>query len=86
MFIIGWEITKKIDNKQNVYARHFSGSKVNYMNDYIRESNPRQIIFHVGTNDLPLEKDPNSIAQSIIRLAKSVVTDNRDVIVSSIIL
>ena len=32
----------------------------------------------------PLDKDPNSTAQSIIRLAKSVVTDNRDVTVSSI--
>ena len=79
------EITKKIDNKQNVYARHFSGSKVNCMNDYIRETNPRQIIFHVGTNDLSLEKDPNSVAQSIIISAKSVMTDNRDVIASSII-
>ena len=51
----------------------------------IRESNPGHIIFHVGTNDPPLDKGPNSVAQSIIRLAKSVVTDNRDVTVSSII-
>ena len=79
--IRGWEITRKLENKQNIYTRHFSGSKVNYMNDvklYIRESNPSQTIFHVGTNDLPLDKYPNSIA-------KSVVIDNCDVIVSSII-
>ena len=38
-----------------------------------------------GPNDLPLDKDQNSIAQSIIKLTKSVVTDNRDVTVSSII-
>ena len=87
-FIQEWKITKKIGNKQNVYVRHFSGSKVNCMDNYvklcIRENNPGHIIFHVGTNDFPLDKDPNSIAQSIIRLAKCVVTDNRDVTVPSI--
>ena len=59
------------------------------MNDYvepcIREGHPGHIIFNVGANNLPLEKDPNGIAQSIIRLAKSVVTENRDVTVSSTI-
>ena len=58
------------------------------MNDYIkpciRESTPDHIIFYVGINNLPLNKDPNNIAQLIIRLAKSVVTDNRDVTVSNI--
>ena len=60
---------KKLDNKQNFYVRDFSGSKVNCMNDYvkpcIRESKPGHIIFHVGTNDLPSDKDPNSTAHSI---------------------
>ena len=56
-----------------------------YVKPCIRENNPGHIIFHGGTNDLPLDKDPNSITQLIIRLAKSVVKDNRNVTVSSVI-
>ena len=46
----------------------FAVSHVNCMNDYVksctRESDPGHIIFNVGTNDLPLDKDPNRMAQS----------------------
>ena len=86
--IQGWEITKKLDNKQNVYVRHFSGSKVSCMKDYvkpsIRENNPDHIIFHVGKIDVPSEKTAQIIAQSIVDLAKSVANDNLQVTVSSI--
>ena len=34
--IQGWEITKKLDNKQKVYVRQFSGSKVSCMKDYVK--------------------------------------------------
>ena len=87
--IKGWEITKKLGNKQKVYVRHFSGSKVSCMKDYvkpsIRENNPDHIIFHVGTNDVPSEKAPQVIGQSIVDLAKSVANDNLQVTVSSIV-
>ena len=53
----GWDIKKRIDNKRKVYERQFSGSKVDCMKDYmkpcIRENNPNNLIFHVGTNDVP---------------------------------
>ena len=43
------------------------------MNDYVKscicKRNLGHIIFHVRTNDLPLDKDPNTIAKSIIRSA-----------------
>ena len=85
--IRGWEI-KKLDNKQKVYGRLFSGSKVSCMKDYvkplIRENNPDHI-FHVGTNDVPSEKTAQVIAQSIVDLAKSVANDNLQVTVSSIV-
>ena len=72
--IQGWEITKELDNKQKVYVRQFSGSKVSCMKDYvkpsIRENNPDHIIFHAGTNDVPSEKTPQVITQSIVDLAK----------------
>ena len=32
----GWEVRKKLDNKRNIYVRHFSRSKVNCMNDYVK--------------------------------------------------
>ena len=73
-----WEITKKLENKHKVYIRQFAGSKIICMNVYvkpcIREKNPDHIIFHVGTNDIPTSKDPLAIGQSIVDLAKIVMT------------
>ena len=69
--------------------RKFSGLKVSCMRDYvkpsIRENNQDHKIFHVGTNDVPLEKTPQVIAQSIVDLARSVTNDNLQVTVSSIV-
>ena len=69
--------------------RQFSGSKVSSMKDYmkpsIRENNPDHIIFHVGTNDVPSEKTPQVIAQSIVDLAKNITNNNLQVTVSSIV-
>ena len=87
--IQGWDITKKLENKRKVYFRQFAGSKVICMNDYvkpcIRENNPAHIIFHVRTNDIPTSKDPLAIVQSIVDLAKSVLTQDLSVTISSII-
>ena len=87
--IQGWETTKKLDNKQKVDVRQFSGSKISCMKDYvkppIRENNPDHNIFHVGTNDFPSEKTPYVIAQSIVDLAKRVTNYNLQVTVSSIV-
>ena len=59
------------------------------MNDYvkpcIRQNNLDHIIFHAGTNDIPTSKDPLAIAQSIVDLAKSVMTQDRGVTISRII-
>ena len=69
--------------------RQFSGSKVSCMKDYmkpsIHENNPDHIIFHVGTNNVPSEKTPQVITQSILDLAKNVTNDNCQVTVSSIV-
>ena len=35
-FMQGWEITKKLDNKHNIYVRHFPGSKVNCVHVYVK--------------------------------------------------
>ena len=87
--IQGWEITKKLDNKQKVYVRQFSGSKVSCMKDYVKpsilENNPDNILFHVGTNDVPSDKTPQVIAQSVVDLEKTVANDNLQVTVSCIV-
>ena len=61
--IQGWEINRKLDYKQNVYVRQFSGAKINCMRDYVkpctRENNPDHIIFHVGTNVFHQQKLQN---------------------------
>ena len=58
------------------------------MNDYvkpcIREKNPVHIIFHVRTNDILTSKDLLAIAQSIVDLAKSVITQNCSITISGI--
>ena len=86
----GWDISKKLENKHNVCIRQFATSKVICMNEYvkpcIRENNPNHLIFHVGTSDTPASKDPLAIAQSIVDLAKSVMTEDRSVAISGIIL
>lgn len=66
--IQGWKMAKKnLENRQNVYERHFSGSKVNCINDYIKpgicRKNLSHIIFHSGRNDLSLDKNLNSFVQ-----------------------
>ena len=59
------------------------------MNDYVKpcicQNNPDHIIFHAGTNNIPTSKDPLAIAQSIVDLAKSVMTQDRGVTISRII-
>ena len=51
----------------------------------IRENNPGHLIFHVGTNDILTLKDPLPIAQSIVDLAKTVMTQDGSVTISGII-
>ena len=84
-----WGITKKLENRHKVYIRQFPGSKVicinNYVKPCIRENNPDYITFHVGTNDIPTSKDPLAIAQSVVDLAKSVITQDHSVAISDII-
>lgn len=63
--IQGWEVTKKLGNKQKVYVRQVAGSKVKCICDYakpcIRKDNPDHIIFHVETNDILLSKNLEAI-------------------------
>ena len=50
-----------------------------------RELSPKQIILQCGTNNLPSSEDPETIAKSIINLAKNIKADTAKVAVLGII-
>ena len=85
----GWKLRKSIDKNHDVYVRSFSWAKVKCMKDYvkpcIREKNPDNVIFHVGTNELNSELPPERIAKSIIHVAKNTQSDSRIVSISGIV-
>ena len=62
-----------------VYIRSFLGAKVKCMKDFVkpcwRENDPKNVILHVGTNDLNFELPPERIAKSIVDVAKNIQSD-----------
>ena len=85
----GYDISAKLKQRHNIYVRPFTGAKVRSMKDYakpcIREENPDHIILHVGTNDLSSENNVERVCKSIVDLVKSLLFENRKVIISGII-
>ena len=76
--VYGNNITKSMKHKKHVVVKYFSGAKTDDMYHYTKptqKKSPAEIIIHVGTNDLPSEKEPVEIANNIINLAKSVKTE-----------
>ena len=72
----------------NVYVRPSHGAKVRCMvNQYkpVMRDRPEHIIFHVGTDDIPLDKDEGNIAKLIVDLAMSAKSPTRDVSIFNII-
>ena len=55
----GYLLTKKIKHKVVVKVRTFTVAKVSCMQDHVKPTicdiNPKQIILHIGTNDLKTE-------------------------------
>ena len=58
------------NNKQKVYMRQFSGSKVSCIKDYVKpsicENNPDHIIFRVGVKDIPSGENPQVFAIDLL--------------------
>ena len=57
---------------------------VGHVKPIIRDK-PDHIIFHVGTNDIPSDKDAGDIAKSIVDLAMPTKSPTYDVSISNII-
>ena len=51
----------------------------------LRDFNPGLFIIHVGTNDLPLNKTSNEIAEEIVNLAESVKKPSSSIVISDIV-
>ena len=80
-------ITKSVKYKKHVVVKHFSGAKLNHTKHVkpTQEKQPAQIVIHVGTSDLPHNKNSNKIANKIAELAISVKTCENNVVVSGIV-
>ena len=70
-----------------VFVKTFSGVKTTCMNNYVKplvRSSPDHFIFHVGTNNLSLDKSSEEIGRSLIDLATSISNEKHDVSISNI--
>ena len=84
--INGYEISGKLENCE-VFVRPCHGATIRCLEDHVKpvlRENPDEIIFHIGTNDLPSGKGNKDIAEVIINLAMSVETQSRSVSISGI--
>ena len=83
----GYVIGSKTGNC-NVYVRQYHGARLRCMVGHVKpiiRDKPDHIIFHVGTNDIPSDKDAGDIAKSVVDLAISAKSPNCDVSISNII-
>ena len=86
--VYGNAITKSIRHKKHVMVKHFSGAKIEDMKHYVKptqEKQPAQIVIHVGTNDLPNNKNSDEIVNEIVQFTNSIKTSKNNILVSSIV-
>ena len=84
----GKKLLRQVVNKRDAVVRLFGGAKTQCMEDYIKPTvklAPKQIILHCGTNNLPSNENPETIAKNITNLAKNIQTDTAKVAILSII-
>ena len=83
----GYEVSGKTDHCR-VYIRPSLGAKVRCMEDHIKSvlrDKPDHNIFHIGTNDIPSNKNSEDIASSIIELVLSAKSESCDASISNIV-
>ena len=83
-------LTKSINHKFLVKVRPFTTAKTidiyDHLKPTLRDVNPGLFIIHVGTNDLPLNKTSNEIAEEIVKLAESVKKTSSKIVISNIVI
>ena len=85
--VYGNAIKKSIKHKKHVVVKYFSCAKIEDMKHVKprQEKQPAQIIIHIGTNDLPGNKNSDEIANEIGEFPNSFKTSENNVAVSSIV-
>ena len=85
----GYLLTGSLQKKFIVKVRSFSSATTECMWDYckptLRKDDPSNIILHTGTCDFKLEKEPEEIAEDIVKLAKSMKKKDNKITISKII-
>ena len=80
--VFGDKLSRQLNCKHHVVA------KTQCMEDYIKPTvklSPNQIILHCGTNNLPSSEDSETIAKSIINIAKNIKGDTVKVAILAVI-
>ena len=86
--VFGDKLSRQLNYKHHVVVRSFVGAKTQCMEDYIKPTvklSPNQIILHCGTNNLPSSEDSETIAKSIINIAKNIKGDTVKVAILAVI-
>ena len=85
-YVNGYDISSKIEGVQSIRkAKHWCKNQMfRRPRETSYKENPDHIVFHIGTNDLPTDKSPDVIANSIVNLAMSAKTTTCDVSISNI--
>ena len=77
---------RKLENCK-VFVRQYHGATIKCLEDHVKpvlRENLDEIIFYIGTNDLPSGKGKKDIAEAIVHVAMSVKTQSRGVLISGI--
>ena len=72
--------TRRLRNgtNKNIAIKTFPGAKIEDMTHYVKptlKKNPKQLIIHIGTNDLST-KSPTQVIQSISALGETIMTED----------
>ena len=81
-------MNKAANHDVNIYVKSFPGASVEDMASYViptKKHNPNIAILHCGTNDLSKSEEPRLIANNIVKLAKSMHTNNSTIVVSALV-
>ena len=86
--VFGDKLSNSLNNNHHLVFRSFGGAKTQCMEDYIKPTiklSPNQMIIHCGTNNLPSNEEPKTIADNIINLAKKPKSHGHKAAISGII-
>ena len=81
------KLKKHLGSGKKMFIKSFPGATVKQMIHYVKPSleyNPNLIVMHCGANDLRSEQPADAIAESVVKLSKTIKTDENDKIISGL--